>query len=166
MVAAHRERRRGMNANSPLAIDHNLAPARAGIGQGLILAGRDEETEEHILEALRLSPGDTMAATWMQAAAIAKSHFGLWDQAVDWARRATRVAPNFSGPVFILAGALARLGRSEEARSAVTRGLALRPMTTVASIGAFVDALTDNPVHKVRNEPLLKGMLEAGLPAE
>ena len=149
-----------------LALDRNLAHARAGIGQGLILAGRDEETEDHILEALRLSPSDTMAATWMQAAAIAKSHLGLWDQAVDWGKRATRVDPNFAGAVFILAGALARLGRLDEARSVVARGLALRPLATVAGIRAFVDALTDNPVHRTRNEPLLEGMLEAGLPAE
>jgi tetratricopeptide (TPR) repeat protein len=149
-----------------LALDRNLAHARAGIGQGLILADRDEETEEHILEALRLSPGDTMAATWMHAAAIAKSHLGLWDQAVDWGRRATRVDPNFVGAVFILAAALTRLGRLDEARSAAARGLALRPLTTVAGLRAFVDALTDNAVHRARNEPLLEGMLEAGLPAE
>jgi len=149
-----------------LALDRNLAHARAGIGQGLILAGRDEETEEHILEALRLSPGDTMAATWMQAAAIAKGHLGLWDEAVDWGRRATRVGPNFAGAVFILAAALARLGRLDEARSAMARGRTLRPLTTVAALRAFVDALTNNPVHRARNEPLLEGMLEAGLPAE
>ena len=130
------------------------------------MAGRDEETEEHILEALRLSPSDTMATTWMHAAAIAKSHLRLWDQAVDWGRRATRVDPNFAGPVFTLAGALARFGRLDEARSAVAHGLALRPLTTVAGLRAFVDALTDNPVHRERNEPLLEGMLEAGLPAE
>jgi TolB-like protein/class 3 adenylate cyclase len=149
-----------------LALDRNLAHARAGIGQGLILAGRDEETEEHILEALRLSPGDTMAASWMHAAAIAKGHLGLWDEAVDWGRRATRVGPNFAGAVFTLAAALARLGRLDEARSVMARGRALRPLTTVAGLRSFVDALTNNAVHRARNEPLLEGMLEAGLPAE
>ena len=42
------------------------------IGLGKIFIGRAEETEAHIGEALRLSPRDTMAYTWMNFAGIAK----------------------------------------------------------------------------------------------
>jgi hypothetical protein len=44
-----------------LALDRNLAQAHAVIGLGKIFIGRAEETEAHILEALRLSPRDTLA---------------------------------------------------------------------------------------------------------
>jgi tetratricopeptide (TPR) repeat protein len=41
-----------------LAIDRNLALAHAWIGSAKYLAGRNEETEAHVLEALRISPRD------------------------------------------------------------------------------------------------------------
>ena len=59
-----------------LALDRNLADAHAVIGFGKIFIGRAEETEAHIAEALRLSPRDTMAYTWMNIAGIAKLHLG------------------------------------------------------------------------------------------
>ena len=44
-----------------LVLDRNLAGAHACVGWGKIFIGRAEETEAHIVEALRLSPRDTMA---------------------------------------------------------------------------------------------------------
>jgi TolB-like protein/class 3 adenylate cyclase len=71
-----------------LALDRNLAGAYATIGWGKIFIGRAEETEVHIVEALRLSPRDTMAYTWMMSAGIAKNNLGSWEQAVPWCQRA------------------------------------------------------------------------------
>ena len=48
-----------------LALDRNLAGAHAMIGFAKFLIGRGEETEAHVQEALRLSPRDTFAYTWM-----------------------------------------------------------------------------------------------------
>jgi tetratricopeptide (TPR) repeat protein len=44
-----------------LALDRNLASAYAEIGVAKTLLGRADETEAHILEALRLSPRDNLA---------------------------------------------------------------------------------------------------------
>ena len=44
-----------------LALDRSLAAAHAIIGHGKNTVGRAEETEGHIVEALRLSPRDIMA---------------------------------------------------------------------------------------------------------
>ena len=44
-----------------LAINRNLAVAHAWIGMAKLFAGRNEETEGHVLEALRISPRDTRA---------------------------------------------------------------------------------------------------------
>ena len=46
-----------------LALDRNLASAHSIIGRGKIFVGRAEETEAHVVEALRLSPRDTLAYT-------------------------------------------------------------------------------------------------------
>ena len=59
-----------------LALDRNLADAHSIIGLGKIYIGRAEETEAHIVEALRLSPRDTMAYVWMIVAGVAKRHLG------------------------------------------------------------------------------------------
>ena len=48
-----------------LALDRNLADPHSFIGIGKIFIGRAEETEAHVVEALRVSPRDTMAYTWM-----------------------------------------------------------------------------------------------------
>jgi tetratricopeptide (TPR) repeat protein len=63
-----------------LALDRNLAGAHSFIGRGKINVGRAEETEVHVAEALRLSPRDTMAYTWMTYAGVASNQLGLWDR--------------------------------------------------------------------------------------
>jgi len=54
-----------------LAIDRNLATAHGWIRMGKFYIGRDEETERHIQEALRISPRDAYACAWMVFAAFA-----------------------------------------------------------------------------------------------
>jgi TolB-like protein/class 3 adenylate cyclase len=116
-----------------LALDRNLASAHSIIGLGKIFIGRAEETEVHIGEALRLSPRDTMAYTWISYAGIAKNILGSYEQAVMWCRRAIDANRNHPTAWFQLATALARLSRLDEARSAAEAGLALAPAFTVLS---------------------------------
>ena len=99
-----------------LELDRNLAAAHASIGLGKVFIGRAEETEAHIVEALRLSPRDTMAYVWMIIAGIAKNQLGSWEQAVAWFRRAIEANRNYPHPYFVLAAALAQLGRLDEAQ--------------------------------------------------
>jgi tetratricopeptide (TPR) repeat protein len=108
-----------------LALDRNLAHAHAIIARGKIFVGRAEETEAHIADALRLSPRDTMACIWMNHVGVAKLHLGDWEQSVAWIRRSIEANRNLPHPHFVLAAALAQLGRLDEARSAVKAGLAL-----------------------------------------
>ena len=125
-----------------LALDRNLANAHLAIGQGKFFTGRAEETEAHIAEALRLSPRDTYAYAWMANAGVAKNQLGSYEQAVAWSRRAIEANRNFPNAYFQLAAALAQLGRSDEARSAVKAGLALNP--------AF--SILPRPLHLDRDE--------------
>jgi hypothetical protein len=79
-----------------LELDRNLATAHALIGLGKIYIGRAEETEAHIIEALRLSPRDSLAYIWVDFVSHAKNLLGLHEQAAAWARRAVaaiRAAP-------------------------------------------------------------------------
>ena len=116
-----------------LQLDRNLAEAHFAIGLAEVFIGRAEETEAHIAEALRLSPRDTMAYSWMTTAGGAKLHLGSYEQAVTWFRRAIEANRNNPPAYLNLAAALAQLGRLDEARSAVRAGLPLNPAYTVSA---------------------------------
>jgi tetratricopeptide (TPR) repeat protein len=147
-----------------LALDQNLAHAHSTIGLGKIFAGRAEETEAHVAEALRLSPRDTMAYTWMTFVGVAMNHLGSWDQAVAWFRRAIEANRNYPNPYFVLAAALAQLGRLDEARSAVMAGLAQNPSFAVYRFRAAWAAMSDDPTYLAQLEPILDAIRKAGAP--
>ena len=149
-----------------LALDRNLADAHAYIGLGKIFTGRAEEAEAHIDQALRLSPRDPSAYVWLTEVGIAKNHLGDCEQAVLWCRRAIEANRNYPEAHFHLAAALARLGRLDEARSAVTAGLALNPSFTVSRARINWTAMSDDPTHPQQLAPIFEGLRKAGLPEQ
>jgi tetratricopeptide (TPR) repeat protein len=149
-----------------LALDRNLAGAHHFLGLGKICIGHAEETEVHVGEALRLSPRDTTAFSWMSNAGLAKLHLGSYEQAVAWCRRAIEANRNYPPAYFNLAAALAQLGRLDEARSAVKGGLALNPAFTIARARAAWTERSDDPTYLVQLEPILEGMRKAGVPEQ
>src|SRR5262249_36090796 len=101
-----------------LAIDPNLAEAHGSVGLGKHFVGRDEETEAHVLEALRISPRDTRAGAWTGVVGFAKFNSGHDKEAVAWLNRSIELNPNAPVVHFCLAAALAHLGHLEDAREA------------------------------------------------
>jgi TolB-like protein/class 3 adenylate cyclase/Flp pilus assembly protein TadD len=149
-----------------LALDRNLAHAHSLIGYGKIFVGRAEETESCIAEALRLSPRDTLAYTWMAFAGMAKFELGIWEQAAAWYRRSIEANRNFPHTHFHLAAALAQLGRLDEARTAVKAGLALNPTYTISRDRAVWTAVSDDPTFLTSLQLVFDGLRKAGLPEE
>ena len=149
-----------------LALDRNLANAHSIIGFGKISLGRAEDTEAHVADALRLSPRDTVAYSWMSMAGVAKNHLGLWDQAVAWCRRAIEANRNNPPAYFWLAAALAQRGRLDEARSAVKAGLALDPNFSISRSRAARTAWSDCPTYLAQLKPIFDGLRMAGVPEQ
>ena len=131
---------------------------------GKIYSGRAEEAEAHIVEALRLSPRDTLAYIWMNFAGWANNLLGLHERAVAWSRRAIEANRNYSMPYFNLGIALVRLGRVDEARSAVTAGHAFTPSFTISGYRASFTSITDDPTALAQMESLTDAQRMAGLP--
>ena len=75
-----------------------------------------------------------------------------------------RGQPKLSVCIFLLAAALAQLGRLDEARSAVKAGLALDPAFTISRVRAAWTAMSDDPTYLAQLEPILEGMRKAGVP--
>jgi TolB-like protein/class 3 adenylate cyclase len=145
-----------------LALDRNLAGAHPMIGLAKVFIGHGEEIEAHINEALRLSPRDTNAYLWMAIAGFAKFFVGSGEEAVALLRRSIETNRNYPPAHFVLAAALAHLGRDNEARAATQAGLALDPTFTISRYRANVPS--DNPTYLAQRERSYEGMRKAGVP--
>jgi TolB-like protein/Flp pilus assembly protein TadD len=145
-----------------LALDRNLAPAHAMIGLAKYRIGRSEETEAHIEEALRLSPRDPFVAAWLSIAGDAKLFLGRDEEAVAHLRGALALNRNNPYTNFLLAAALAHLGRIDEAKEAVQAGLALNPQFNMRRYRA--GAASDNATFLAQRERVVDGMRKAGVP--
>ena len=145
-----------------LAIDRNIAAAHGWIGLGKYFAGCNEETEAHILEALRISPRDTHAGRWMLFVGVAKFVLGRDEEAVVWLNQSVELNPNAPTVHFFLAAALACRGRIEDAREAARAGLELNPSFTIARLRSM--KFSDNSAYLAGRERLYEGMRKAGVP--
>jgi TolB-like protein/class 3 adenylate cyclase/tetratricopeptide (TPR) repeat protein len=145
-----------------LALDRNLAAAHATIGLAKLFIGRSEETEAHVREALRLSPRDTFAFSWIATVGVAKLYLGDDEEAVAWLRRAIEINRNLPNAHFYLAAALANLGQLKESQAAVVAGLAINPTYTIN--GFRTGSSSDNPTFLAQRERIYNGMQLAGVP--
>jgi tetratricopeptide (TPR) repeat protein len=145
-----------------LAIDPNYAMARAQVGLAQRYIGRAEETEAHVLEAMRLSPRDRLRYFWLLYVGAAKANLGEWAQALPWFRKSIDGNRNAPSPFFYLAGCLAHLGLLDEARPEVKAGLALNPGFTIRRYRAGAES--DNAVYLAQRERVIAGMHKAGVP--
>jgi adenylate cyclase len=107
---------------------------------------------------IRLSPFDP----WVTAAyhGICLGHFmrGRYEEAATAVRAAIRSKPGFSISHFLLAAPLAKLGRTDEAKSAAERGLELQPNFSSSGQCAAIGAVPELAA------PLIEAMQAAGLP--
>jgi len=145
-----------------LELDPNLAFAHALTGLHVLHLGLAEETEGHVREALRLSPFDAFAFSWVTIVGFSKNALGRYEEAISWLRQGISRNATFAMAHFHLGSALAHLGRTEEARAAAAAGLALDPTFNLASFRAA--ELSDDPYYFAWRERLIEGMREAGVP--
>jgi tetratricopeptide (TPR) repeat protein len=160
--ATYRAQRGAEELERALAIDRNMAAARAVMGSALNCMGRAQEAEAHVLEALRLSPRDAMIFEWFLVAGSAKALLGEFAEASAWLRKSIDANRNRPLAFFLLAACLAHLGRLDEARREVKAGLAVDPKFTLQRYRA--GAQSDNPAYLAARERLYEGMKLAGVP--
>jgi len=151
-------------AEHSIALDRNLAPSYSAIAWAKPMLGRAEETEDHIVQAFRLSPRDTFTSVWCRVAGEAKLGLGRSDEAVAWLRRAVEANPMYAMAQFTLAAALAQQGKNAEARAAAGAGLAINPSF---SLRRFREAsYSDHPTYLAYREHIYLGLLKAGVPSD
>ena len=124
----------------------------------LAYAGEAERGIDWAERALRISPFDRLNHLSYHALAIAHFLRGRYDQAAHAARRAVQSIPSSSGSHGVLAAALAKLGRIEEAKAVALQVLALDPSFSAARFCAAKGLPT--PLA----EPMTDAWTTAGLP--
>jgi TolB-like protein/class 3 adenylate cyclase/Tfp pilus assembly protein PilF len=145
-----------------LALDPNLAGAHGAIGAFKAHVGREEETESHVQEALRLSPRDGSVFLWLMFVGGANINLGRYEEAIVWLNRS--IEANRNNPLchFHLAGTYALLGRLEEARAAARTGLDLNPDFTVARFRTSPSS--DDARYAAAHELFADALRAAGVP--
>ena len=124
----------------------------------LAYAGEAERGIDWAERALRISPFDRMNHLSYGALAIAHFLRGRYDEAAHAGRRAVRSIPSSSVVRSVLAAALAKLGRIEEAKAVALQVLALDPSFSAARFCAATGLPT--PLA----EPMTDAWTTAGLP--
>ena len=89
---------------------------------------------------------------------------GMNEDAVKWFRRGIELNPNSPLMRFLLAAALADLGKLKEAKAEAEAGLGLDPTFTVRRFRSLPPS--DNPTYLKQHERLVNGMRKAGVPEE
>jgi TolB-like protein/class 3 adenylate cyclase len=145
-----------------LALNHNLASAHAFIGFAKQLLGRPEETEAHVLEALRISPHDVFAFWWMNWVGQSKLQLEDYPAAANWFRKAIEDNRNYAWPHLGLASALVRLGAPEEAEAAMREALALDPNFNIRLLRTKLPPI--DPTLQDRRQRYLDSLSAAGMP--
>ena len=107
-----------------MANDRNCVWAHVHTGTAKYVLGRNDETEAHIREELRLSPRDRSTGVWFQIAGFAKLGAGRDEEATLWFRRAIEVNPNLPMSHFLFAAAsawtcLVKLESSSEGKRSI-----------------------------------------------
>jgi TolB-like protein len=124
----------------------------------LAYAGEAERAIDWGERGLRISPFDRLNYVAYHGLAIAHFQRGRYDEAEHAARRAVHSIPSFSVSHSLLAAALAKLGRIEEAKAMAPQILALDPSFRAAKFCTAIGLPT------ALAEPLADAWSAAGLP--
>ncbi len=108
---------------------------------------------------MRLSPLDPLMFLMQGVTALAHFVAGDYAQAVEWAARAAREQPNFSGAIRNIAASSALAGNLDEAQKALVRVRRLDPELCLANLKDRV-----GPYRPADLARFTQGMRLAGLP--
>jgi class 3 adenylate cyclase/TolB-like protein/Flp pilus assembly protein TadD len=154
-----------------LALAPSNVDAAASLGWDYERLGEFDKSLEYFDKAIRASPYDVSLLYWYGSEASANFALKRYDQAIELARRAIAINPNYVAYIHAtLVAALALTDHGAEAREALQRYLALPstgPLKTIAAWKAYNNAFApkqgDDPRFVERNERMYDGLRKAGM---
>jgi TolB-like protein/Tfp pilus assembly protein PilF len=156
LFLSHRPNEARDSADAGLAINQNFAPFYSARDGAEISVGRFEQAKADVLQAMRLSPRDPEIGYWhmqLGAAELGLQHF---DVDIEEQRKAINAGDRTFIPYVQLAAAYALIGKSDDAKAALTEARRLNPNLTVKWMIA----------HAPNYPILFEGLRKAGLPED
>jgi len=142
-----------------IELNPSLAFASGYLAAVHAFAGEREAALPNLEKAIRLSPRDPLVVIWNIIAAWAALNDELFEEAIDYARKAIQENPEFTDIHGVLAASYGHLNRSAEARAALDEFLRRMPNLTAS------DPRLDRPFKRPADkERFLEGLRKAGLP--
>jgi adenylate cyclase len=150
-----------------LGVDPSNAEAARDLGWDYARFGEFDKSVEYFDKAIRASPYDPGLPHVYGGKAFANFGLKRYDQAIDWARQAIAINPDYVQYIHTcLVAALALAGHDAEAREALQRYLALPstgPLKTIAAFKAYYSAQGGGPARVEANERTYEGLRKAGM---
>jgi TolB-like protein len=160
---AHARRRRPkpalMHLSKAIELNPSFALGHAGLGYGLAAGGDPERGLEALEQAHRLSPRDPFLAIYAPTVRyMALFALGRYEESVSVCRSTIARHPKHAGAWRLLTVSLALLGKTEEAKAALTQTLTLQPDLSLAHV-------ENNNIYAepADRERFREGLLKAGL---
>jgi len=120
--------------------------------------GRGEEAKQRVRNAIRLSPFDKQAFTFLTTDATASFVLGRYEEAIELYEKARRSNPRYKAAWRMLIASLALVGRVEEARSEAAAFMEYDTAFRISTFGSWY------PMREPQMSAVLRGMQLAGLP--
>ena len=153
-----------------LALDPSNVDAAAELGFDYQRLGEFDKSLEYLDKAILASPYDPLLVYWYGGKAEDNLGLKRYDQAIEQARRALAINPNYVPHIHVfLVAALALTGHDAEAREALQRYLALPstgPLRTIAAWKAHQASVGGDPRFVEKDERVYEGLRKAGMPEE
>jgi TolB-like protein len=141
-----------------LRLNPNLATTWVLSGLFRNFLGEPDVAIEHLAQAMRLSPLDPTLYHMQAGTGFAHFLAGRFDEACEWAQRASREEPNYTPASAVTAAAHALAGRLQEAQREMARLRQVYPALRVTTFTAFTFR---RPEHLALWRD---GLRQAGLP--
>ncbi|WP_445221576.1 winged helix-turn-helix domain-containing protein [Bradyrhizobium sp. Pa8] len=147
-----------------LSFDPWNGPALYLIGLGQIHLGRFDDALATFRQADRYDTPPSSRWTWLLGAGWATLLKGQGEEALPWLQRSIAITSASGRSHMLLAAALYRAGRDEEAKVAIEEGLRLRPGTTRLNVSP--PKANTSPVFLAASASVIQSMVDAGLPEQ
>ncbi|MFD9902103.1 winged helix-turn-helix domain-containing protein [Mesorhizobium sp. NPDC059025] len=144
----------------------NLDPWNGGalyqLGLTQLQLGRTEDALATFQQADVFDTPAVSRWTWKIGIGWAHLMLGRNDEAVEWIKKSIAITPASGRPYLLLAAALQRAGRPEEAKIALAKGMALRPNSTALNV--LPPERNASPAFVEASVGIVQTMVEVGLP--
>lgn len=147
-----------------LSLDPWNGMALYHIGLAQIQLGRFADALATFQQADRFNTPEVSRWTWLLGAGWVDMLMERDEDAVPWLQRSIAITPASGRSYMLLAVAYLRLGRLDEAKATMAKGLTMRPGSTAINVRVPTLNSEAGETYRKQTEKIIRQMVELGLP--